>query len=128
MPDSDGATQFNAQVTKANFTLGLFGIHQLGNASSKSWSIGESGGSGSAAGNIGATSVSPGIFAQIDRFPRTIQDTFNELDVFLSYKVSLGPIDITVGDIGFFIERRAETFERDFIVRTVPPGLVWNPG
>jgi len=120
MPNSDGATQFNAEVTKANFTLGLFGIHQLGNASSKSWSIGESGGSSSTTGFIPAF----GQIVTIDRFPRTIQDTFNELDVFLSYKVSLGPIDITVGDIGFFIERGAETFERDFIAT---PGFIWNP-
>src|SRR6266853_6931086 len=28
MPNSDGATQFDARVTKANFILGLFGIHQ----------------------------------------------------------------------------------------------------
>jgi len=116
-PDSDGAAYFNAQVTKENFTLGFFGIHQLDDASSPSWSIGEGGGGGISGKteNAGPTTV-PYL-----RFPTTTQTRFNELDIFLSYKFSLGPIDVTIGDIGFFIERRAVTFETDVL----PPGFFW---
>ena len=49
------------------------------------------------------------------RFPTTVQTRFDELDVFLSYKFSLGPIDITLGDIAFFISRRATTYEQDVL-------------
>src|SRR5213079_91318 len=37
-PDADGAGFIDVQVTKWNFTLGLFGIHQFGNAEANSWS------------------------------------------------------------------------------------------
>jgi len=121
-PDADGAGFSNIQVTKWNFTLGVFGIHQFGNADANSWSIGESG--GSAAAN-GSAIFAAGVPVQILRFPRTTQNKFNELDVFLSYKFSLGPIDVTVGDIAFFINRNAFTIERDFIAT---PHFIWNPG
>ena len=49
------------------------------------------------------------------RFPTTVQTRFDELDVFLSYKFSLGPIDITLGNIAFFISRRATTYEQDVL-------------
>ena len=49
------------------------------------------------------------------RFPTTVQTRFDELDVFLSYKFSLGPIDITLGNIAFFISRRATTYEKDVL-------------
>jgi hypothetical protein len=49
-PNANGAGFFNARVTKWNFTLGLFGIHQFGHASADSWSIGEGGGSVGATG------------------------------------------------------------------------------
>jgi hypothetical protein len=116
-PNSDGATYFDAQVTKANFTLGFFGIHQLDDASSPSWSIGEGGGGGTAQGIFPGFN-GPGGYT---RFPTTTQTEFNELDVFLSYKMSFGPVDVTIGDIGFFIERRAVTFETDVL----QPGFHW---
>lgn len=121
-PDADGAGFSNIQVTKWNFTLGVFGIHQFGTATADSWSIGESGGSAATTTTNFFDFVGP---VQILRFPKTTQDRFNELDVFLSYKFSLGPIDVTVGNIAFFIDRRASTIERDFIAT---PGLIWNPG
>jgi hypothetical protein len=31
-------------------------------------------------------------------------------------------LDVTIGDIGFFISRRAQTFEKDIL----PPGIIWN--
>src|SRR5204862_1459787 len=45
-PGANGAGFFDLQVSKWNFTLGLFGIHQFGHASVDSWSIGEGGGGG----------------------------------------------------------------------------------
>src|SRR5207253_1688137 len=61
------------------------------------------------------------------RFPTTTQNRFNEIDVFLSYKFSLGFIDVTIGNIGFFIDRKATTSEVDVL----PPlfhgqSFVWN--
>ena len=117
-PNSDGAIFRNVRVTKWNFTLGFFGIHQLGDAHADSWSIGEGGGSGSGS----APNLPGAVGIPETRFPKTIQHEFNETDVFLSYQFSVGPVDITVGDIGFFIERRAETFETDVL----PPGFIWN--
>ena len=52
-PNANGAGFFDARVTKWNFTLGLFGIHQFGHARADSWSIGEGGGAtGATAGAI----------------------------------------------------------------------------
>ena len=41
--------------------------------------------------------------------PVTTQTRFNEVDLYLSYTHELGPLDITVGNIAFFIDRGAET-------------------
>jgi hypothetical protein len=108
-PNANGAGFFDARVTKWNFTLGLFGIHQFGHARADSWSIGEGGGS------TGATGAIDSSFVPYTRFPTTVQTRFDELDVFLSYKFSLGPIDITLGNIAFFISRRATTYEQDVL-------------
>jgi hypothetical protein len=112
-PGAPGAGFFDAQVSKSNFTLGLFGIHQFGHARADSWSIGEGGGSASAA-------FGPDLAPYL-RLPTTVQNRFDELDVFLSYKFSLGPIDITLGDIAFFINRNAYTYEKDI----APEGFFW---
>jgi len=114
-PNANGAGFFNARVTKWNFTLGLFGIHQFGHASAPSWSIGEGGGS------TGEAGANDSFFVPYTRFPTTVQTRFDELDVFLSYKFSLGPIDITLGDIAFFISRRATTYEQDVLPPFLPP-------
>lgn len=120
MPNSDGGVFLNAQVTKWNFTLGMFVIHQLGTASVNSWSIGEGGGSGFT-GFGEAHNVVTGAPIPTTRFPQTTQNRFNEIDVFLSYKFSLGPVDVTIGNIGFFIDRKATTFETDVL----PPPFIW---
>src|SRR5437762_539684 len=61
------------------------------------------------------------------RFPTTVQTGFDELDVFLSYKFSLGPIDITVGNIAFFINRDATTSEVDLLPETFHGfHFIWN--
>jgi hypothetical protein len=114
-PGAAGAGFFDAEVTKWNFTLGLFGIHQFGTAKADSWSIGEGGGSaGASGGNAGLNRA--GIPIPYARFPTTVQNKFDELDAFLSYKFSLGPIDITLGNIAFFISRRATTYEKDLLL------------
>jgi hypothetical protein len=119
-PKANGAGFFNARVTKWNFTLGLFGIHQFGHASAPSWSIGEGGGSTVAA--VSDAPIVTGSPVPYTRFPTTVQNRFDELDVFLSYKFSLGPIDITLGNIAFFISRRATTYEQDVL----PPDTFWS--
>ena len=118
-PNANGAGFFDARVTKWNFTLGLFGIHQFGHASAPSWSIGEGGGSVGQTGADSPTGISGPV--PYTRFPTTVQTRFDELDVFLSYKFSLDPIDITLGNIAFFIYRRATTYEQDVL----PPGFFW---
>ena len=116
-PDADGAGLITAEVSKWGFTLGFTGIHQFGTARSNSFSVGEGGGGG--AGGFGTAfasipnpfgpgSISGSISGGV--FPESIQDRFNEIDVFLQRQFALGPVDITVGNIGFFIDRRAVTF------------------
>jgi len=98
-PDADGAVYLNAAVSKWGFTLGLYDVYQLGTARFPAFSAGEGGGGGS-----GGTST-------VGRyFPETVQTRFNEIDVFLQYHRNFGPVDVTVGDIGFFISRDAQTF------------------
>jgi hypothetical protein len=122
-PNADGAAFMNARVTKSNFTLGFFWVHQFGTASAPSWSIGEGGGSSGAPPNADSTILVVDPNGHIlgtqpipyTRFPTTTQDRFNELDFFLSYKFTVGPIDITVGNIAFIIDRSATTFETDVL-------------
>ena len=117
-PNSDGSVFLNADVSRWGFTLGLFVVHQLGTAHSPSFSISEGGGGGSF--HIGSFSNIPLLF------PETIQDKFNEIDVFLQYRREFGPINVTVGDIGFFIDRNAQTFLHlpfDFTLPNFPFGI-----
>jgi len=104
-PDADGALFANVDVSKWGFTLGATGYLQLGTARAPSFSTGEGGGGGTGgvAGSGGGIVLGP-------YFPETVQTRFEELDVFLLYHREFGPIDVTVGNIGFFIERTAETF------------------
>jgi len=117
-PGAAGAGFFDAEVTKWNFTLGLFGIHQFGHARAQGWSLGEGGGGGGAPSGVNPGFNGPGGYT---RLPTTVQNKFDELDAFLSYKFALGPIDITIGDIAFFISRRATTYEKDVL----PPNFIW---
>src|SRR5439155_16942900 len=123
-PGAAGAGFFDAEVTKWNFTLGLFGIHQFGTAKANSWSMGEGGGSASVSGAVASSTV--GIPVPYTRFPTTVQNRFDELDAFLTYKFSLGPIDITLGDIAFFISRRATTYEKDVLATVNGQQFVWR--
>jgi hypothetical protein len=106
MPDSDGGGFLNAEVSKWNFTLGTYFIHQFGTARANSFSTAESGGGGAGGFTI------RNIFANVDVTPTTTQNRFNELDLYLNYHLALGPVDLTAGNIAFFIQRDAQTFVR----------------
>ncbi|HXP34592.1 MAG TPA: hypothetical protein VN827_03500, partial [Chthoniobacterales bacterium] len=108
-----------AEVSRWGFTLGVFGLHQFGTARSNSFSVGEGGGGG--AGGFGTAFASiinpfpfgpPVISGSISGgvSPHSTQDRFNEIDLFLSYQRSFGWVDVTVGNIGFFLDRQAVTF------------------
>src|ERR1700731_2069322 len=125
-PGSKGIGYFDASVTKLgvfqsndSLTFGVTGIHQFGRATVDSWSLGESG--GNTTGSIAGAPVSGGGTVTYLRLPQTVQTRFNEVDLFLSYRFSVGPIDVTIGDIGFIIDRDATTFETDVL----PVGFRW---
>jgi hypothetical protein len=101
-PGSDGDLFLDLEVSKWGFTLGFTDIYQLGTARASSFSLGEGGG-----GGTGAEENSPSIKAFA---PETVQKFFNELDVFFQYQRSFGPVELTAGNIGFFIHREAQTF------------------
>jgi hypothetical protein len=115
-PDSDGAIFATANLSfsgeNGTLTLGVYGIHQFGTAKTDAFSISEGGGGG-AVGNVNIQENEP--FGDNDaRFkgrisPLTIQNEFDEVDLYITYVHQLGPLDITVGNIAFFINRRAET-------------------
>ncbi len=121
MPNSDGGDFFTGNVSYKGFTFGVYGIHQFGSAHANAFSIGEGGGGGNISGtftvpgNDNADAVTPqnplgpNLFFTGTISPVTTQTRFNELDVYLSYTHDLGPLDITVGNIAFFIDRHAET-------------------
>ena len=62
MPDADGAVFIDVDVSRWGFTLGAFGITQLGTAHAHSFSVGEGGGGGAAGtgGAAGATGTGAG--------------------------------------------------------------------
>jgi hypothetical protein len=99
-PGSDGDLFLDLEVSKWGFTLGATDIYQLGTARAPSFSVGEGGGGGT----FGADSA-VGKF-----FPETVQKFFNEIDLFQQYHHDFGPVDVTVGNIAFFIHREAQTF------------------
>ena len=132
LPGADGGLFYQAQATIPNvgpgsLTLGAWAIHQVGTASSDSWSISEGGGGGGFGftnGQILNLGAGGAPFINATRFPTTVQRHFREVDLFASYKFPVGPIDITLGNIAFFIHREAQTFETDIL----PPGFFWvNP-
>ena len=116
-PDSDGSIFGNVAVSKWGFTLGMFVDHQFGTAQAPARAISEGGGAGVQSGTLGLA------------LPTTVQNRFNEIDVFLQYARKLGPIDITFGNIGFFIDRRAQTFIAypQFARDEGANGDIWGP-
>lgn len=98
-PNADGAGFVDVELSRWGFTLGVFDVHQIGDAHSPSFSMGEGGGGGSS-----------GISGVGSYMPETVQTDFNELDLFLQYHHDFGPVDVTVGDIAFLIQRDAQTY------------------
>ncbi len=108
-PNSSGAGFITGDFSWGGFTFGVFGIHQFGTASAGSFSMGEGGGGG---GTAFVPNRTLGLV-----LPETVQDRFNELDLILQYSREFGPgepghrlIEVTAGNIAFFIQRDAETF------------------
>jgi hypothetical protein len=93
-PGAEGAGFIGAEVSKWDFTLGFYAIHQFGTARADTFAIRKGGGD------------EPGTFNGF----KTIQTRFNQLDLFIHYDVELGPVDLTFGDVEYFDERRTETF------------------
>jgi hypothetical protein len=91
-PDAQGAGFLGAEVSKWNFTLGIFVIHQFGTARGDTFSIGK----------VGAGET------KVFKTSKTIQTRFNELDFFIHYDLELGPVNLTFGDIEYFDDRRTE--------------------
>lgn len=100
---NSGAVFGDAEVSKWGFTLGIFVIGQTGKSHAESWAMGESGGGG---GGTNFPGQQAGAFSLV---PQTVQTGFTEIDAFINYTLSLGPVDLTVGNIAFFIERDATT-------------------
>lgn len=129
MPDSDGGYfyQIQATIPKAgpgSLTLGMWAIHQIGTGTADAWSISEGGGGGGTtlAGFRLNPGVLPPVIVSLTRFPRTVQTQFREFDLFAAYKFSLGPVDVTFGNIAFIIDREAQTFE----TWVLEPGFFWT--
>lgn len=96
-PNSDGIEFQQVYVSAKGFTLGLWFGYQLGDAiQSNATALGEAGGGSS------PFSFNDQFFSALDTAK---QNRFNELDAFLSYSHSFGPIDVTIGNIAFLINR-----------------------
>lgn len=51
----------------------------------------------------------PQQITRIKQSSEAIQDRFNEIDLYAQYAFSLGPVDVTLGNIFFYIDRDSET-------------------
>jgi len=116
-PDSDGAIFGTANLSFSgeygSLTLGVYGIHQFGTAKADAFAISESGGSGAGVSasipEIGEPGGDNDARFRGTFSPQTIQNDFDEVDLYITYLHQLGPLDITVGNIAFLIYRSAET-------------------
>ena len=130
MPNSDGGYFYQVQATiphvgPGSLSFGFWAMHQIGTASANTWSTSEGGGGGgSAEDNLFTGFPPPYDFIDFTRFPTTVQTQFREFDLFAAYKFSLGPVDVTLGNIAFIIDREAQTFET--WVLDPNSGFVWT--
>jgi len=108
-PNSDGIEYQQAYFSIKGFTVGLWFADQLGKAVVPNATVvGEAGGGFSPFG--APFNPTHEDFA--------VQYRFKELDVFSSYTHSFGPLDITVGNIAFFIFRSSVDQFRNLITGT----------
>jgi hypothetical protein len=76
----------------------------------------------------------PKQITNIKRSSEAFQDRFNEVDLYAQYAFSLGPVDITLGNIFFYIDRDSETqlTGREYFAsedaRNLITALAGNPG
>jgi hypothetical protein len=109
-PNSDGIEWQQIVFSGKGFTLGAWYATQIGTAEvANATVVGESSGAFSP---FGAPA-----FPEFEDF--AVQSRFKELDIFASYTHSFGPIDITFGNIAFFIFR-SETDHYTFLPTGVP--------
>jgi hypothetical protein len=96
-PDSDGIEYQQLYFKAKGFTLGAWYATQLGTAVVPNATVvGEGGGGFSPFGAPAAP------FQDV-----ATQKSFQELDIITSYSHSFGPVDVTVGNVAFFIFRDA---------------------
>jgi hypothetical protein len=129
MPGAIGGYFYQIQATvpkvgPGSLTLGLWAIHQIGEASVNAWSISEGGGGGGSAFLFPIVPVpgQPPVIVPLEVFPTTTQTQFREFDLFASYRFSLGPVDVTLGNIAFIIDRQAQT-RATLVIEN--PNFVW---
>ena len=76
----------------------------------------------------------PKQITNIKRSSEAMQDRFNEIDLYAQYSFSLGPVDLTLGNIFFYIDRDSETrvTGREYFAskdaRDLITALAGNPG
>jgi hypothetical protein len=108
-PNSDGIAFTELRLDAHGFTLGAWYAHQVGTADVPgAAAISEGGGINlsnffNVPNPLGIV-LPPGVFP-IGGTDHAIQTDFQELDLYLRYSHSFGPIDVTVGNIAFFIYR-----------------------
>jgi hypothetical protein len=121
-PGSDGLAFGEAQMSllfgdKGVLTMGVWYGSQLGDARANTWAIGEGGGAGSTAiPGAETVPVEGGGVAAVTFRPTTVQTRFRETDFYIQYKMTLGPVDVTVGNIAFIIDRHAYTLVTEHLV------------
>lgn len=101
-PNADGIASEEIRFSGKGFTVGLWAAQQIGTAVvPHNTAVGEAGGGRP----LNLIFPVPGV--GVVTFDDTaIQESFRELDVYASYYHSFGCIDLTVGNIAFFIDRR----------------------
>jgi hypothetical protein len=112
-PDSDGITYQQLVLSGKGFTLGAWFATELSTAVvENATAVGEAGGGFSPFG---------GVFRGTRFRDVATQKRFQELDIFASYSHTFGPLDVTVGNVAFFIFRNS--VDR-FIGTAIAPGGV----
>jgi hypothetical protein len=104
-PNSDGIAFEDVRLSVKGFTIGVWAAQQIGEAVVlDATGVGEAGGGGIPRLDISAGfGLPPGSIITRDT---AIQKSFRELDLYASYFHSFGWLDVTVGNIAFFIDRR----------------------
>jgi hypothetical protein len=107
-PNSDGIAFEDVHLSIKGFTVGVWMAQMIGDAVvPNNTATGEAGGGGGRPG-FGGFNI-PGVGTITDR-DTAIMRSFRELDFYVSYFHSFGWLDLTVGNIAFFIDRKQVDF------------------